>query len=94
MSHSDIFDVNKPLDRLFLRIHYICSATNQTFALGYQKVKKEYNLTIFGKDKNELFEGNLDDINLQLTTVYSWHYCPECNRYFNGGYCMCQTALL
>jgi hypothetical protein len=92
--HIDRFDVNKPLDRLFLRIFAIYNATNKPFALGFDKSTQEYNLTIGNEENQSKFEGDILDIELQLSMTFSWHYCIECGNNYQGGYCQCQASLL
>ena len=89
--HIDIFDLNKPLDRLFLHIHHICNSINQPFALGFSKSSQEYNLTIGFEKSQSKFEGTILDIESELSMTFPWHYCPECNRNYFGGYCQCKA---
>jgi len=87
------FDINKPLDRLFLRIMHICDATNQPFVLGYCQTTAEYSLTIGNELNQQHFNGDIKDIELQLSTTLPWKYCAECSTHYYGGRCSCQRFL-
>ena len=92
--HNSEFDINKPLDRLFLRIFAIYNATNKPFALGFCNSTQVYNLTIGDEENQRHFKGDLWDLEFQLSMSFPWHYCVECGRNYYGGYCQCQANLL
>jgi hypothetical protein len=83
------WDVTKPLDRVMQRVFLICSATNKAFAIGYCRNTNEYHLVI-GDDK---FEGDIWDIEFQLSVTVPWRYCEECRSFYFGGRCTCQRYL-
>lgn len=87
------FDINNPLDRLFMRIIRICDATSQPFAVGYTRAKDEYTLTIGNEENQQHFDGDIQDIELQLLIALPWKYCAECNTHHYGGVCSCQRLL-
>ena len=82
------FDINKPLDRLFIKIMNICDALNTSWALGC--TNGVYSLTI-GYDENQRqYEGDIKDIELFLLIDLPWRFCIECNTRYYGGQCQCK----